>query len=323
MTRKVEVLDYDAAWQTAYAREVETLANVFKDEAAVFHHFGSTSVPGLSAKPIVDILVEVRDIQRVDALNAEMSARGYLVKGEYGIAGRRFFVKGTEEERSHHVHVYQKGNPEIATHLDFRDYLLAHPEAARAYGGLKQNLARQYPTDMDAYIAGKDALVKELTQKAREWKMNQYPTIFSVTEDEIDLNDLLAKITLTTTGAAAIFTGMVRGETSRDHPHVTEYLEYEAYVPMAEEKMQQVADEIRAKWDTIEGIAIIQRIGKLYPKTPTTLIACTAAHRDTGVFDAARYGIDRLKEIVPIWKKEIGPDGAEWVEGDYLPKPGE
>jgi molybdopterin synthase catalytic subunit len=87
--------------------------------------------------------------------------------------------------------------------------------------------------------------------------------------------------------------------------------------------MKQVADEIRAKWSVIEGIAIVQRIGKLYPKTPTVLIACTAAHRDTGVFEAARYGIDRLKEIVPIWKKEVSLDGQFWVEGDYTPKPGE
>jgi molybdopterin synthase catalytic subunit len=151
----------------------------------------------------------------------------------------------------------------------------------------------------------------------------ELPTIFSVTENEIDLNDLLAKITLTSTGAAAIFTGMVRGQTLRGDEHETEYLEYEAYVPMAEAKMKQVADEIRSKWPVVEGIAIVQRIGKLYPKTPTVLIACTAAHRDTGVFDAARYGIDRLKEIVPIWKKEVSPDGEFWVEGDYIPKAGE
>ena len=149
------------------------------------------------------------------------------------------------------------------------------------------------------------------------------PTIYSITESEIDLNDLLAKITLSSTGAAAIFTGMVRGETNRGEPHITAYLEYEAYVPMAETKMKQVADEIRQQWPTIEGIAIVQRIGKLYPETPTVLIACTAAHRDTGVFEAARYGIDRLKEIVPVWKKEVGPDGEEWVEGGYRPEPGE
>jgi len=150
-----------------------------------------------------------------------------------------------------------------------------------------------------------------------------FPTIYSITESEIDLDDLLAQITLTSTGAAAIFTGMVRGETARGEPHETVYLEYEAYVPMAESKMKQVADEIRQRWPTVEGIAIVQRVGVLYPKTPTVLIACTAPHRDTGVFEAARYGIDRLKEIVPIWKKEVGPDGEEWVEGDYRPKVGE
>ena len=146
-----------------------------------------------------------------------------------------------------------------------------------------------------------------------------FPLITSITEEEIDLNTLLDAITLTSTGAAAIFTGMVRGITTRDDPHETTYLEYEAYKPMAEAKMAQVADEIRAKWPVVEGIAIVQRIGKLYPRTPTVLIACTAAHRDTGVFEAARYGIDRLKEIVPVWKKEFKPDGEEWVEGEYHP----
>ncbi len=151
----------------------------------------------------------------------------------------------------------------------------------------------------------------------------EYPTILSVAEDSLDLDALVAQITLPTTGAVVIFTGIVRGLTTRDESHRTSYLEYEAYRPMAEEKMQQVADEIRQKWPVVEGIAILQRIGRLDAGTPTTLIACSAAHRDTGVFDAASYGIDRLKEIVPVWKKEVGPDGAEWVEGHYHPKPGE
>ena len=148
-----------------------------------------------------------------------------------------------------------------------------------------------------------------------------YPTVFFITEDEIDLNHLLEQITLPSSGAAVIFTGMVRGITYRDHPHETISLEYEAYKPMAEAKMKQVADEIRARWETVEGIAIIQRIGRLNPRTPTVMIACTSAHRDTGVFDAARYGIDRLKQIVPVWKKEVGLQGEEWVEGNYIPKP--
>jgi molybdopterin synthase catalytic subunit len=113
----------------------------------------------------------------------------------------------------------------------------------------------------------------------------------------------------------------VRAETNRNQQHKTEHLEYEAYRPMAEAKMRQVAGEIRQRWPAVEGIAIVQRIGRLEPGTPTVLIACTAAHRDQGVFEAARYGIDRLKEIVPIWKKEVGPDGEAWIEGSYHPGP--
>ncbi|MGW8249359.1 MAG: molybdenum cofactor biosynthesis protein MoaE [Anaerolineales bacterium] len=147
----------------------------------------------------------------------------------------------------------------------------------------------------------------------------EYPTLFRITETDLDLDELLAGITLPTTGAACLFTGMVRAITHRDDPHRTSYLQYEAYKPMAEAKMLQVAEEIRQRWPDVEGIAVVQRIGRLDPGTPTVLIACTAAHRDTGVFEAARYGIDRLKEIVPVWKKEVGPTGEVWVEGEYHP----
>jgi molybdopterin converting factor subunit 1 len=203
--------------------------------------------------------------------------------------------------------------------------------------GLKDKLSNEYPSLKDSMssvlitinreYAFDEAVIPPNAELAMfppvSGGMMEFPTIFSITEEEIDLNDLLAKITMTSTGAAAIFAGMVRGETKRGDAHDTEFLEYEAYIPMAETKMKQVADEIRARWPIVEGIAIVQRIGRLYPKTPTVLIACTAAHRDTGVFDAARYGIDRLKEIVPIWKKEVSPDGEFWVEGEYTPKAGE
>lgn len=147
------------------------------------------------------------------------------------------------------------------------------------------------------------------------------PTVVLVTEEALDLDSLLAGLTLPTTGAACVFSGMVREHTSGEAPHQTLHLEYEAYPEMAREKMTQVADEIRARWPSIEGIGLVQRIGRLLPGTPTVLIACTAAHRDTGVFEAARYGIDRLKQIVPVWKKEVGPDAEEWVEGAYIPTP--
>lgn len=149
------------------------------------------------------------------------------------------------------------------------------------------------------------------------------PTVFAITKEELDLNAFVAQITLPTTGAVCVFTGMVRALTLRGEAHETKHLEYEAYQPMAEAKMHQVAEEIRSRWPSVEGIAIVQRIGHLDPGTPTVLIACSAPHRDTGVFEAARYGIDRLKEIVPIWKKEVGPEGEVWVEGAYIPERGD
>jgi len=145
------------------------------------------------------------------------------------------------------------------------------------------------------------------------------PTIFRITDQSINLNELVDEIVGPTTGAVCSFSGIVRAQTHRGGDRQTERLEYEAYQPMAEAKMRQVADEIYQRWPQVEAMAIVQRIGNLEPGTPTVLIACSAAHRDSGVFEAARYGIDRLKQIVPIWKKEIGPDGEAWIEGSYTP----
>ncbi len=103
--------------------------------------------------------------------------------------------------------------------------------------------------------------------------------------------------------------------------HETERLEYEAYEPMALAKMQQVAREIREQYPLVQGIAIVQRVGVLEVGQNTILIACSSGHRDQGCFEAARYGIDRLKEIVPVWKKEVRADGSAWVEGHYVPQP--
>jgi molybdopterin synthase catalytic subunit len=141
-------------------------------------------------------------------------------------------------------------------------------------------------------------------------------TVLRVTEQQLDLNQLVAEITEPTVGAVGIFTGVVRGRTAGQE---TAHLEYQAYEAMAVAKLEQVAEEIRQRWPDVQGIAIVQRIGLLEVGTPTVLIACSGAHRDSGVFEAARYGIDRLKQIVPIWKKEIGPAGELWVEGEYQP----
>jgi MoaE-MoaD fusion protein len=159
-----------------------------------------------------------------------------------------------------------------------------------------------------------------------------YPEIFRLADGPLDLDELVASITIPATGAVCVFSGMVRGETKlrgetglrgetkrSDGVMETERLEYEAYEPMALAKMRQVAEEIRQQWPLVQGIAIVQRIGRLEVGQNTILIACASGHRDEGCFEAARYGIDRLKEIVPVWKKEVRADGSSWVEGHYMP----
>lgn len=146
------------------------------------------------------------------------------------------------------------------------------------------------------------------------------PTFFAITPDPLDLNAIHQFLLQDEIGAIVTFTGSVRGRTDRSgQPAETLYLEYEAYSEMAEDQMAQIAREIWERWPVVKGVAIVQRIGRLDIGDITTFVACAAGHRDQGVFTAARYGIDRLKEIVPVWKKEVGPDKSIWVEGHYRP----
>ena len=149
-----------------------------------------------------------------------------------------------------------------------------------------------------------------------------HPTYFAITPDPLDLEAIHARLGGPEIGAIVSFTGFVRGRTQRDGlPPETLRLEYEAYEDMATAKMAQIAREIWARWPMVRGVALVQRLGRLEVGDVTTFVACAGRHRDEGVFEAARYGIDRLKEIVPVWKKEIGADRSVWVEGHYRPTP--
>ena len=209
--------------------------------------------------------------------------------------------------------------PQGARVADLKAALLERfPALEDAAGSMIISVNREFAFDSDPVADGAEVgLFPPVSGGEGE------PTILRVTSDPLDLNEVVAQITLPTTGAACVFSGMVRGKTIRGAAHETIQLEYEAYIPMAEAKMAQVAREIRERWPAVEGIAIIQRIGNLEVGTPTVVIACSASHRDTGVFEAAKYGIDRLKEIVPVWKKEIGPNGEIWVDGHYHPRRGD
>lgn len=139
---------------------------------------------------------------------------------------------------------------------------------------------------------------------------------FAITFDPISLDEMAAKVRQPETGAVAVFAGTVRS-VSAGKP--VEHLEYEAYEEMALAKLRQVAVEAREQWPAIVDIAMVQRIGHLEVGDNAVIVAVSSPHRGDGCFEACQYAINRLKQIVPIWKKEVSPDGSEWVEGDYLP----
>ncbi|HEX6716462.1 MAG TPA: GrpB family protein [Pyrinomonadaceae bacterium] len=175
MARVIEVKSYDVGWPLAFEAEAAALSRVFGDSLVAIHHIGSTSIPGLLAKPIIDILVILTDTETIDRFSGAMEGLGYRVRGECldaeipGTPGRFYFSKDTDEVRTHHVHVCALGHAEIADKLAFRDYLRAHPHRAAAYGSLKQRLALTYRHDNVGYMRGKDAFIKTILDEARRW----------------------------------------------------------------------------------------------------------------------------------------------------------
>jgi MoaE-MoaD fusion protein len=139
---------------------------------------------------------------------------------------------------------------------------------------------------------------------------------FAITFEPISLDQIAAKVVRPETGAVAVFGGVVR-DVSAGKP--VEHLEYEAYEAMAVARLRQVAAEAWEQWPKIVDIAIVQRIGRLEVGENAVVVAVSSPHRGDGCFEACAYAINRLKQIVPIWKKEVSPDGSEWVEGDYHP----
>jgi molybdopterin synthase catalytic subunit len=121
-------------------------------------------------------------------------------------------------------------------------------------------------------------------------------------------------------GGIVTFIGIVRKE---NLGRQVRYLEYEAYPEMAEAKIHQVVNEVRERWPRVRGVAIVHRVGHLEIGEAAVFIAIGAPRRDDGAFESVRYTIDRIKEIVPIWKKEVWADGEEWLEGKHFPKVGE
>ena len=165
----VRVADYDPKWPEMFEAEAALVREIIGDNLITIFHIGSTAVPGLKAKPVIDMLPVVRDVAALDGLTREFAAAGYEAMGEFGLPGRRYFRKGGAN-RTHQLHAYQYDAVHAITrHVAYRDYMRAHAEARAAYGELKASLASRFPDDIGAYCDGKDEFVKEYERRALIW----------------------------------------------------------------------------------------------------------------------------------------------------------
>ena len=169
----VRVEPYSPAWAAKFKAEAARVARALGDALLEVHHIGSTSVPGLAAEPVIDMMPVVRDLASADARRESLEALGYEWCGEFGIPGRRYLRRSSARDphlRLFQLHVFSQDSvDDIRRHLAVRDYLRTHADAARAYGALKGRLARRFPEDIDACCDGKDDFVQHLQHDAVAW----------------------------------------------------------------------------------------------------------------------------------------------------------
>lgn len=160
----VKLHDHDPAWREAFSISARELRSIIGDRIERIEHVGSTAIPGLPAKPILDVIVVVRDLERADGLIPKIQSLGYEFKPDDPHDGRLFFVRGSESSRTHHLAVVEAGSETVAEYVEFRDALLANPKLATEYAELKLELAMKYADDRDAYTAKKAAFVESVLE---------------------------------------------------------------------------------------------------------------------------------------------------------------
>ena len=167
----VVVVQCDPAWPRLFEEERGRIEAALGDAAVAVEHIGSTAVPGLAAKPVIDVLAGLRTLDLTRAQIEAMASLGYEYLGELGIPGRLFFRKG--RPRSHHIHAVLFGSDLWERHLAFRDYLRAHPDEAEGYSAFKRRLTAEVEGDRDRYTVGKDAFAAALQARALMWRTSR------------------------------------------------------------------------------------------------------------------------------------------------------
>ncbi len=174
MVREMAVVPYDKRWPTLFEKEKSILQSIFGGIILEIQHIGSTSIKGMTAKPTIDILITVDDIEDVDRFNEKMAIRGYIPRGEHGIAGRRYFIRLKEDGENHaaHIHMYGKENPHIIEETMFREFLSIDKESFLQYESLKKEASEKHRYSPNEYQDAKSDCIVEIMRKARLYYAN-------------------------------------------------------------------------------------------------------------------------------------------------------
>lgn len=164
----VRLDEYNPKWHEEYETEEELLKQVLKDKIIEIYHIGSTSIPGLKAKPIIDILMVINSLDEIDEIEKLLSCYDYHNHGPAGIGDRFFFDKGPDEAKSIYIHITTKYSDTYYNQLYFKKYLIEHPEYISKYCTLKEELAQKYADDRKSYTASKDEFIKEVINLAKD-----------------------------------------------------------------------------------------------------------------------------------------------------------
>ena len=163
VTKRVVVLPYDEQWEQAFVHIKHEIQEALGSLALSIEHVGSTSVRGLSSKPIIDIDVVIKDYSVFDAVVHVLEEIGYHHEGDLGITGREAFTyRGKEHLQKHHLYVCPQDSAELRRHIAFRNYLSIHPEAVREYSRIKEEGAALYPNDIEKYIQHKSPFIEKI-----------------------------------------------------------------------------------------------------------------------------------------------------------------
>lgn len=160
--------DYNPKWKEDYKREELLLKSVLKDRILEIHHIGSTSIEGLKAKPVIDILIVIKSLDEIKEIEDLLEDYDYENRGQQGVADRYFFAKGPEEARSHYIHFTEPNSDTYYNQLYFKKYLIEHPEYNKKYCELKQELATKFAMERPKYTQGKNDFIKEVISLAKE-----------------------------------------------------------------------------------------------------------------------------------------------------------